>query len=84
MPIEVTLNRTWHAPTNMSFIKNQIVSLGVVVLCGLLALLSFYIGGLNVSLVRFLFGWMPFKGVQDLFITIILKVVGFEPDVVGA
>lgn len=78
VPIEVTLNRTWHAPANMSFIKNQIVSFGLVLLCGAVALLSFYVGGLNVSIVRFLFGWFPFKAVQDFLIYVILKFVGFS------
>src|SRR5262249_19720877 len=31
VPIEVTLNRTWHAPANMSIIRNQLVSLGLVI-----------------------------------------------------
>ena len=77
VPIEVTLNRTWHAPANMSIVKNQLVSLGLVVWCGVLALLSFYVAGLNVSVVRLLFGWLPFPRFVSAIVFIILKAFGF-------
>jgi membrane protein len=77
VPIEVTLNRTWHAPANMSFIKNQIVSLGLVTWCGFLALVSFYVAGLNLSVVRFLFGWLPFPSIAGFLVFVIVKVFGF-------
>jgi uncharacterized BrkB/YihY/UPF0761 family membrane protein len=39
-PLEVALNRAWRVPKNRSFVRNQIVSLGLVFLCGGLVLLS--------------------------------------------
>jgi YihY family inner membrane protein len=40
MPLEVALNRVWHFPENRSFLKNQLISLGLAFACGVLALLS--------------------------------------------
>jgi membrane protein len=81
IPIEVALNRTWNAAGNMSFIKNQIVSIGVMLACGFLALLSFLIGGLSVSLVQFVFGLLPFPTFAvwagGAFSYFILKLLGF-------
>jgi membrane protein len=77
VPLELTLNRTWHAARSMSFVKNQLVSMFVVFLCGGLALLSFYVGALNVSLVRYLFGWLPYPGITDFLVWVMLKLVGF-------
>jgi membrane protein len=39
-PLEVALNRAWRVPKNRSFVRNQIVSLGLVFVCGGLVLLS--------------------------------------------
>jgi membrane protein len=39
-PLEVALNRAWRVPKNRSFFRNQLVSLGLVFLCGALVLLS--------------------------------------------
>ena len=39
-PLEVALNRAWGVAANRSYLKNQLVSLGLVFLCGLLALVS--------------------------------------------
>jgi len=52
IPIEVTLNRIWEAPKNMSFIKNQLVSFGVILICAALSLVSFLIGGVTLWLMR--------------------------------
>ena len=40
MPLEVALNRVWRFPENRSFLKNQLISLGLAFGCGVLALLS--------------------------------------------
>jgi uncharacterized BrkB/YihY/UPF0761 family membrane protein len=37
-PLEVALNRAWRVRLNRSYLKNQIVSLGLVFLCGVLVL----------------------------------------------
>lgn len=39
-PFEVALNRAWGVKKNRSYIKNQLVSLGLIFLCGILVLLS--------------------------------------------
>jgi membrane protein len=39
-PLEVALNRTWGIVHNRSFFKNQLISLGLIFLCGALVLLS--------------------------------------------
>jgi membrane protein len=39
-PLEVALNRAWGITKNRSFLKNQIISLGLIFLCGALVLLS--------------------------------------------
>ncbi|MSV29475.1 MAG: YihY/virulence factor BrkB family protein [Bryobacterales bacterium] len=46
-PFEVALNRVWGVRTNRSFLKNQIVSLGLIFLCGGLSLLSFVLTAVN-------------------------------------
>jgi membrane protein len=39
-PLEVALNRAWGITKNRSFFRNQLVSLGLIFLCGALVLLS--------------------------------------------
>jgi len=39
-PLEVALNRIWNCQTNRSYFKNQLVSLGLIFVCGALMLLS--------------------------------------------
>ena len=49
-PLEVALNRVWGISKNRSFVRNQIVSLGLIVACGTLALASAVLTGMNVKL----------------------------------
>ena len=46
-PLEVALNRAWGVKENRSYLKNQLVSLGLILACGALALLSLMFTGLN-------------------------------------
>jgi membrane protein len=39
-PLEVALNRVWHVTRNRSFLRNQVLGLGLVFLCGALTLAS--------------------------------------------
>jgi YihY family inner membrane protein len=39
-PLEVALNRVWGITQNRSFVRNQVVSLGLIFVCGTLALAS--------------------------------------------
>lgn len=46
-PLEVALNRAWGVTQNRSYLKNQLVSLGLIFLCGALALLSLMLTAFN-------------------------------------
>ena len=46
-PLEVALNRAWGVTKNRSYLKNQLVALGMIFLCGALALLSLMLTALN-------------------------------------
>ena len=46
-PLEVALNRVWKVEKNRSYIKNQIVALGLIFICGGLALLSLMLTAMN-------------------------------------
>jgi len=46
-PMEVALNGVWGVKENRSYLKNQLLSLGLIFLCGGLALLSFLMTALN-------------------------------------
>jgi len=77
VPIEVTLNRIWKAPENMSFVKNQIISFAVVLLCGTLSLFSFLIGGISLWLIKVTLGHLPFARVEVFADLVSVKVLGF-------
>lgn len=47
VPLEVALNHVWGIPRNRSYLRNQLVSLGLIFTCGGLALLSLGITALN-------------------------------------
>ena len=46
-PLEVALNRVWGVTENRSYLKNQLVALGLILVCGALALLSLMLTALN-------------------------------------
>jgi membrane protein len=46
-PLEVALNRAWGVTVNRSYLKNQLISLGLIFVCGALALLSLMLTALN-------------------------------------
>jgi len=46
-PLEVALNRAWRAPRNRPYWRNQLVALGMIFVCGWLALLSLMFTALN-------------------------------------
>jgi YihY family inner membrane protein len=55
-PLEVALNRVWDVPQNRSYVRNQIVSLGLIFLCGTLTLISFVLTAMNR---QFVSKWIP-------------------------
>lgn len=48
-PLEVALNRVWGVTTNRTYLKNQILSMGMIFLCGSLAMLSIILTTLNLQ-----------------------------------
>jgi membrane protein len=48
VPLEVALNRTWRLRRNRGFLHNQLVSLGLIFVCGALVLASICLTTLNV------------------------------------
>ena len=46
-PLEVALNRAWGVKENRSYLRNQLVSLGMIFACGALALLSVLFTAMN-------------------------------------
>ena len=48
-PLEVALNRAWGVTENRSYLKNQVISLGLIFACGGLILLSLVLTALNNS-----------------------------------
>jgi len=55
-PLEVALNRAWGVPKNRSYFRNQLVSLGLIFLCGGLTLMSFVLTAMNRQIVS---SWIP-------------------------
>src|SRR5713226_5157763 len=42
-PLEVALNRVWGIPANRSYWRNQWISFGLILVCGVLAILSVFL-----------------------------------------
>jgi YihY family inner membrane protein len=49
-PLEVALNHAWGIGQNRSFVRNQLVSLGLIFACGTLGLASSLLTGMNMRL----------------------------------
>jgi YihY family inner membrane protein len=56
-PLEVALNRVWHVEENRSYLKNQVLSLGLIFFCGVLVMGSLLLTAKNQELARSLFGF---------------------------
>ena len=67
-PLEVALNRAWGIVENRSFLRNQIISLGLIFACGALALMSMVFTALNQDLLtRFMGGTALTRGMAMVF-----------------
>lgn len=55
LPLEVALNKVWCAPTNRSYLHNQLVSLGLAVSAGILAMFSVAVSSAQQAVLGFLF-----------------------------
>jgi YihY family inner membrane protein len=56
LPLEVALNRAWGVSENRNLLKNQIVSMGLIFACGILALFSAALTGAGVQVWEAFFG----------------------------
>ncbi len=56
-PMEVALNRAWGVTQNRSYIKNQVISLGLIFICGGLVLSSLILTALNSQWLAQAAGW---------------------------
>jgi YihY family inner membrane protein len=53
VPLEIALNRVWRFSENRSYFRNQLISLGLVFSCSVLALLSIALTARNVELIQY-------------------------------
>ncbi len=60
VPLEVALNRIWGCRENRSYVRNQLLSLGLIFLCGSLFLLSITMTALNERFVQEMSGTSGF------------------------
>ncbi len=56
VPLEVALNRIWHVKKNRSLLRNQILSLGLIVACGILVLANVSFTTVNAQFLHARFG----------------------------
>jgi uncharacterized BrkB/YihY/UPF0761 family membrane protein len=71
-PLEVALNRTWGVTKNRSYLRNQLLSLGMIFACGALALLSVLFTAMNRQWVNALAG--SFHGLGTWLNLLLFKV----------
>ena len=64
-PLEVALNRAWGEVKNRSYLKNQLVALGMIFLCGALALVSLMLTALNKQWIS-TWQWLGVQGWLNL------------------
>jgi uncharacterized BrkB/YihY/UPF0761 family membrane protein len=70
-PLEVALNRAWGIATNRSYLKNQLIALGMIFLCGALAMLSLMFTAFNRQWVG---AWQALGPVQTWLNLLVFKV----------
>jgi membrane protein len=76
VPLEVAFNRAWGVARNRSYLRNQAVALGMIFLCGGLALASLMFTALNQGWV---FQWTGARGSVRTFLSLLLFKVGALP-----
>lgn len=67
MPLEVSLNKLWGVTSNRSYIKNQLISIGLIFLAGGAALLSIMLTAINQQFLREQFGTNAVTGFVAIF-----------------
>lgn len=69
LPLEVALNRAWGVKENRSLLKNQAVSMGLIFVCGWLALFSAALTGAGVQV------WEAFFGQTGTSAPLVIKMI---------
>ncbi len=59
-PLEVALNNIWQVKENRTFLRNQVISLGLIFGCGVLELASISLTTFNVEFLKAHFGYNSF------------------------
>ncbi|MBV9155117.1 MAG: YihY/virulence factor BrkB family protein [Acidobacteriaceae bacterium] len=72
VPLEVAFNRIWRVKENRSFVRNQIISLGLIFVCGVLVLASISVTTINV---QFLISKLGASGLSAILQSIVLRIV---------
>ncbi len=75
-PLEVALNRVWGVTENRSYLNNQLVALGLILVCGGLALLSLMLTALNNE---WLADWVGAHASLEVFLNLLLFKVAALP-----
>lgn len=69
LPLEVALNRAWGVSENRNLLKNQVVSMGLIFVCGVLALFSAALTGAGVQV------WEAFFGQTGTRAPLVIKMI---------
>jgi len=75
-PLEVALNRAWGITRHRSYVRNQVVALGLIFACGGLALLSLVLTALNQGWIT---EWLGSHGTVGTWINLLLFKVAALP-----
>ena len=51
-PLEIALNKAWGIAKNRSFVRNQLVSMALILTCGSLTFISYLLAALNLQVLR--------------------------------
>jgi len=70
-PLEVALNRAWGVAKNRSYRRNQLIALGMIFLCGALAMLSLMFTALNKQCVG---AWSDFGRAESFLNLLMFKI----------
>ncbi len=68
LPLEVALNKVWGIPTNRSYLRNQLLSLGLALGCGMLAMGSVALTAGNLKMLGVVVGYQNFVARGTAFI----------------
>jgi membrane protein len=75
-PLEVALNRAWGVAKNRSYVRNQILALGMIFACGSLALLSVLLTAMNR---QWLTAWMGQAGGAQAWVNLLIFKLAAVP-----